>query len=722
MADIDLSTDAGIATLTWDLAGRSTNVLSWPVIDRLGELIEAVLTDEGVRGVIMASAKPDFIVGADVGTFLADKDPARLFERVRRFHAILRRLETGGKPVVAAIRGAALGGGFEVALACHRRIAANGARTQIGFPEVTLGLLPGAGGTQRLPRLIGIAKALPLLLEGKRLNVQEAYAAGLIDEIVEEDALLDAARSWLDRAGAEDSIQPWDRKGAKLPGGSPSASGYGPAGMDWFIGKTAQLQAKHQGNSIAPLRILSCVYEGCQLGIESGLKAEARYFIECARSAESMNMIRTGFFAVGEASKGAARPKGIAASSLRKVGVLGAGMMGAGIAYACASAGLDVVLLDTDEGIASRGKDYARSRLEREVSSSRLQQGQADAILGRIEPTADFGALAGSDIVIEAVFEDRAIKAEATRRAEAVLGPQAVFGSNTSTLPIGGLAEASCRPDRFIGIHFFSPVDRMRLVEIIRGERTSDETLAVAIDLVQRLKKTPIVVKDSRGFYTSRVFMTYLHEGLALLAEGVLPPLIENGAARAGMPVGPLALADEVSLELLARLERQTAEDLGSAYVRPASSEVVERFIALGRTGRKAGAGIYEYGAAPKRLWSDLGRYFPLAQRQPGIDEIRQRLLYIQAIEAVRCLDEGIVADASDADVGAVLGWGFPLVHGGPISLIHTIGIEQFIIRCETLAERHGQRFEPPVSLRERAQSGNSFYPEEPRAAGGGGQ
>ena len=447
--------------------------------------------------------------------------------------------------------------------------------------------------------------------------------------------------------------------------------------------------------------------------IDNGLKIESRYFVNSALSPEARNMIRSLFFSIGEANKLASRPKSVPAQVWRKIGVLGAGMMGAGIAHVSAMAGIEVVLLDTTLAAAEKGKAHSRGLLDKRVQQQRMTEAQRDEILARISPTTDFAALAGSEMVIEAVFEDRAIKADVTKRAEAVLDAQAIFASNTSTLPITGLAEASVRPESFIGLHFFSPVDRMPLVENIRGRRTSDACLARAMDYIKQIRKTPITVNDSRGFYTSRVFGTYVAEGLTLLVEGVSPALIDNAGRMAGMPVGPLALADEVSIDLMAKVRRQTKADLGAAYEGNAKSDalidlMVER---LGRPGKKAGKGFYDYPAnAKKRLWPGLAEHFPPAAEQPDVEEVKRRLLYVQSVETARCMEENVVTDPRDADVGAILGWGFPPFLGGTVSQIHSIGIDRFVAECDRLAQRYGKRFAPPKLLRDMAAAGRAFY------------
>jgi 3-hydroxyacyl-CoA dehydrogenase/enoyl-CoA hydratase/3-hydroxybutyryl-CoA epimerase len=632
-------------------------------------------------------------------------------DALARWHKLLRALESGGKPVAAALNGSALGGGLELALACHYRVAADDPKARFGFPEVTLGLLPGAGGTQRAPRLMGIQPALTLLTEGRRIKATEAQQQGLIDAVVPAGTERDAARSWLLEQAAKGGkiLQPWDLKGYRIPGGGVMT----PSGMQTFMAANALLRAKTQGNYPAPKHILSCVFEGLQTDIDTGLAIERRYFVNLVTGPVAKNMIRSLFFFMQEANKLARRPQGVPVQKYTKIGMLGAGMMGAGIAHAAAAAGLEVVLLDRTQEAAEKGKAYSARLLEERVAKSRLTQEEAAALLARIRPTADYADLAGCELVIEAVFEDRALKAEVTKKAEAAIGRDALFASNTSTLPITGLAEASDRPANFIGLHFFSPAEKMPLVEIILGKQTAPATLARAMDFVRAIGKTPIVVNDARGFYTSRVFGTYLSEGMALLEEGVAPALIDNAGRLAGMPVGPLALADEVSLELVHRIARQTQADLGERYVPRAADRVAALMVErLGRLGKKSGHGFYEYPAdAKKHLWAGLAEHFPLRAEQPGVEAVIERLILIQSLEAVRCLEEGVLGAPADADVGAILGWGYPPFRGGPIGQIQTMGVANFVAACDRLAERCGERFRPTEGLRKMAAEGSQFFP-----------
>ena len=696
--------DDGIAIVTWNNPDSPVNTLTDASLAAYETAMDRALADTAVRGIVVTSAKRDFIAGADVHNFLAARSVQELEARSRRASALIRRLETAGKPLVAAINGTALGGGLEITLGCHHRIAADNPKTRLGLPEVTLGVLPGAGGTQRLPRLIGIRAAVPLMAEGKRLPVADALKAGIVHAVVPADQLIDQARAWI-LAGGE-ALQPWDRKGFRLPGGDLTHPGL----QEFMSVVIAKVHERTAGNYPAPLNILSCVYEGTGSPIDAGLDIESRYFGVTAATVQAENLIRSGFLALNDARKLKARPKDVPKAEFRKVGVLGAGLMGSGIAHACASAGLETVLLDREQALAERGKAHAEKLLGREVERGRLDADGRAAVLARITPTADYATLAGCELVIEAVFEQREVKAEATRRTAEATGPDVLFGSNTSTLPITGLAEHWPRPDNFIGLHFFSPVHRMALVEVIRGRQTSDACLAQALDFVARIGKTPVVVNDSRGFFTSRVFTTYFEEGMALLAEGVAPALIENAGRQTGMPLGPLAVADEVALDLLHKVITQTRADLGNAYTAPASAPVIELFVEkLGRVGKKAGKGFYDYADGQRRLWPGLAEQFPVAATQPDVAAVKQRLLHIQALEAMRCLDQGVVGSTTDADVASLLGWGFPPWTGGVLSYVDTVGLDRFVAECESLAAHAGDRFAPPDSLRKLAGSGRSL-------------
>ena len=699
-------TNERVAVLTWNMQDRPVNVMNDESLALFSHLIEQALADPGVKGIVIASAKRDFVTGADLVSFLSDRRPHVIFEKGRITQAILRRLETGGKPACAALTGSAYGGGLEIAMACHHRVVADHPGIRLGLPEVTLGLLPGAGGTQRLPRLLGVAAALPLMLDGKLLTVVEAKNLGLVHEVVDVNKVLATAITWV-AAQTEPVQQPWDRKGFQLPGGSMSPI----LSYEIFAIHSAKITARTQNNFPAPRHILSAVFEGCQTDMDTGLKAELRHFVTVACSVVSKNMIRTSFFGVADAAKLKYRPAGIPLREVDSVGLIGAGMMGCGIAQVAAMAGLKVVLLDRSMEFAEKGRDKVIQSMQKRVGRGGMTENRVLEAAGRILATDKFELLKDCKLVVESVYEDRTVKADVTKRAEAVLPATAIFGSNTSTLPISSLAEASIRPENFIGIHFFSPVERMRLVEIIRGKKTSDACLAHAMDFVKRLGKVPIVVNDARGFYTTRVFQTFLDEGLAMVGEGIAPALIENAARQAGMPVGPLALTDEVSFDLLSRLIAQAKADQGKKYKPQASDAVVALFHGqLKRVGRKSGGGFYEYENGTKRLWTGLATHFPLLAEQPPVELVKKRLLYIQGVEAVRCIAEGVLEHPLDADIGALLGWGFPEFLGGPVGMIDTMGLSEFVADCNMLAEKFGDRFSPPTLLLEKVGRKEPFF------------
>ena len=702
----------GITLVTMDSPGRSMNVFGPEVEAELADVLNRVVTDAAIKGVVVTSGKSSFIAGYDLTEFLRSFGPSlTAAEAYDRFggglQQLLRKIETCGKPWVAAINGLALGGGFELCLACHHRVMADDPKVFVGLPEVKVGLLPGGGGTQRMPRLIGIAQSLPYLLEGSNISAQEARNVGLVHEVVPPSELIAAAKRWL--LGSPVAVQPWDQKGFKVPGGAGFAN---PAVATTFTGATALVARKTLHNLPAPVTILSCVYEGTLVPIDQALEIEAKYFATLVTNPVSRNLIRTMFVNKGNADKLTVRPEGVPRSQVKKLGVLGAGMMGAGVACVSAMAGMDVVLIDSSVELAERGKAYCARLLAKDVAKGKRTQEQADSILARVVATTDYTQLDAADLVIEAVFENRAIKADVTARAEAVIPATAIYASNTSTLPITGLAKGSKRPKSFIGIHFFSPVDKMPLVEIIVGKQTGDEAIARALDYVSQLRKTPIVVSDSRGFYTSRCFGTYTFEGQAMVAEGIDPVLIESAGKLAGMPVGPLAVTDEVSLELQYKVENQTREDLGARYKEKVSWPVLKHFVEdLKRLGRKSGGGFYDYPeGGRKRLWPGLKQeYKPLA-KQPSLEELKTRLLYIQALEAARCYEEGVLRSVHEADLGSIFGWGFPAWTGGTLSFIDTVGPARFVAECKRLARLYGERFKPTKGLLARAQTSELYY------------
>ncbi len=717
-------TDAeGIALITWDTPDKSMNVLTEAAMREFAAIVERLGSDDAVRGAIIASGKADsFAGGADLAMLEnlvatgrrieAEKGreaaSAHVLENGGAFARIIRKMETCGKPVVAAINGTCMGGGYEIALGCHYRICARNAMARIGLPEALVGLFPGGGGSQRLPRLIGASDALQLMLQGRTLRFDQALKTGMIDRIVPASRLIDAAKKWLRTTG--DPVARWDKKGYRIPGGLP----YSKNGMMTFTAANAIYRRETMDNYPALRALMSCVYEGLLVDIDTGLRIEGRYFAHILRTPEAQNMIRTLFLSMQALGKGARRPAAIPATRIRKVGILGAGMMGAGIAYVSAQAGIRVVLLDRDMNAAEKGKAHADRLISRRVMKGRASTRDKQRLLDRIMPTTDYADLKGCDIVIEAVFENRKIKAEVTQKAERHLGRKAVFGSNTSSLPITGLAKASKRPAHFIGIHFFSPVEKMKLVEIIMGRETGDLALARALDFVRIIRKTPIVVNDSRGFFTSRVVGTYISEGITLLSEGVPAAMVENVARMAGMPVGPLALTDEVGLDVAYKIAQAARADLGDAYTEGPMDRVLEEMVARReRLGRKNGKGFYDYpGSGRKKLWPGLAEITPPAADVSGfvVDSIKQRLLIIQALETARCFEERVLTDVRDADVGAILGFGFAPFTGGPLSWIDTLGAEGFVRQCEELARRHGARFAPCALLKDMAARGESFY------------
>lgn len=710
MRHISLSAaDDGIVVLTLNNADESMNVVSDEWLDEMTAAITQVKADAAVTGLVITSGKKAFMAGADLKLLvdgydkLSRKEAYHLSQKATAMH---RQLETMGKPVVAALNGLCLGGGFELALACHGRLLVDDPKAVVGLPEVNVGLLPGSGGTQRLPRIAGTQKALELLLTGRSLRPDEALKLKIVDEVMAADQLIDAAKAWL--KANPDPVRAWDKKGFAMP---ESRGMVNPEAAAMFSGAVASVADKAGYHLPAPAAILSCVFEGVQLPFDRALSVESKYFAMLLTDPVARNIIRTTFISKQAAEKGARRPAGFAPQKVATLGVLGAGMMGAGIALVAAQAGIDVVLIDRDQAAADKGKAYAAKVLGKAVAKGSTTQDAADAVLARINATPEYDGLARADMVIEAVFEDVAIKAEVTKRAEAVLPPTAIFATNTSTLPITELAKASARPDQFIGLHFFSPVERMGLVEVIMGKQTSPETLARGLDLIAQFRKTPIVVNDSRGFYTSRVFQMLINEGAAMLADGVTPARIENAAKAAGFPVGPLALLDEVTIDLPIKIVDQAIAQEGASFVPPAGMPAMYKMHGLGRTSRKAGGAFYDYPeGGKKRLWAGLKDAFPPAAEQPEQEELKKRILYAQAMETARCLEEGVLETPQDADLGAVYGWGFPTWTGGTISYIDTVGIEAFVREAHRLAQQYGPRFAPSAWLRAKAERNEPFY------------
>ncbi|WP_372426110.1 FAD-dependent oxidoreductase [Salinarimonas chemoclinalis] len=723
LTNFRFETDAdGIALLTWDMPGRSMNVITPEVMEELARVIEHVAETAEIEGCVIASGKKDFSGGADLGMLqglramhakLAAEKGAEeamrvFFEQSRRLSLLYRRLETCGKPFVAAIHGTCLGGAFELALACHQRILCDHDRTKVGLPEIKVGLFPGAGGTQRVARLMQTGDALQMLFKGQQIKGSMARNMGLVHQVVPHDQLIDTAKAWIRDGGS--AVAPWDQKGFKLP----SNKVYSPAGMQIWPAANAIYRRETNDNYPAAKAILQSVYEGLQLPMDLALKVESRYFAHILRSKEAAAMIRTLFVSMGELNKGARRPASVGETSLKRIGVVGAGFMGAGVAYVAANAGFEVVLVDRDREAAEKGKAHSHELMTDQVMKGRAKTADRDALLARITAADDYAALAGCDLVVEAVFEDPKVKAEVISKVEAAVGETAIFGSNTSTLPISGLAKASSRPERFVGIHFFSPVEKMMLVEIILGEKTGDEALAVALDFVRAIKKTPIVVNDARGFFANRCVGAYILEGHKMLVEGVPPAMIENAGKAAGMPVGPLSLNDEVALDLALRIVKATEAIAGAGAIDPDQKAMLVAMVeGEGRLGRKNGRGFYDYPeGGRKRLWPGLAGMAKARREGETIDfaELQDRLLVAQALEAARTVEEGVIVDPREADVGSILGFGFAPFTGGALSWIDFMGAKAFVEKADRLATVHGTRFAVPALLRQMADAGETFY------------
>jgi 3-hydroxyacyl-CoA dehydrogenase/enoyl-CoA hydratase/3-hydroxybutyryl-CoA epimerase len=708
----------GIVVLTLDDPKQSANTMNADYVESMGITVDRLEAEkDSITGVVITSAKKTFFAGGDLNDLIKAKpeQAEEITAHSAQLKAQLRKLETFGKPVVAAINGAALGGGLEIALATHHRIAADVPGTVIGLPEVTLGLLPGGGGVVRTVRLLGIASAvLNVLVQGQRHKPAKALELGLIHEVVGSvDELLPKAKEWL-KANPEASVQPWDVKGYKIPGGTPNSPAFA-ANLPAF---PANLRKQIKGaNMPAPRAILAVAVEGSVVDFDTAIQIETRYFVSLVTGQVSKNMTKAFFFDLQAINAGGSRPEGYEKFKATKVGVLGAGMMGAAIAYVSAKAGIDVVLKDVTQEGADKGKGYAAKIEEKALSRGKTTQEKSDALLARIKPTADAADFAGVDFVIEAVFESVELKHKVFGEIEGVVNPDAVLGSNTSTLPITSLAEGVKRQEDFIGIHFFSPVDKMPLVEIIRGEKTSDATLAKVFDYTLQIKKTPIVVNDSRGFFTSRVIGTFINEAVAALGEGVEPASIEQAGAQAGYPAPPLQLMDELTLTLPQKIRKETraaVEAEGGTWNGHASEAVIDRMVEeFGRKGRSTGSGFYDYDENGKRtgLWSGLRDAFKSGSAEVPFEDLKERMLFAEALETVKCFDEGVLKTIEDANIGSIFGIGFPAWTGGVIQYINQYdgGLKGFVARSRQLAERYGDHFLPPESLVAKAEKGEIY-------------
>ena len=723
MTDFTMNKDAdGVAIITWDVPGKSMNVVSLEGLQTLDTLIDDALADDAVKGIVITSGKDgSFAGGMDLNVLgsisdLAGDDPAAaLFKFIMESHHLLRKIELagmdfktkkGGKPIAAALPGTGVGFGLELPLACHRIFVADMASAKFGLPEIMVGLFPGAGGTTRLVRKLGAMGASPYLLEGKMLAPAKAKSAGLVDEVVADPVA--AAREWVLNAKDADLVKPWDAKGYKMPGGAP----YHPAGFMTFVGASAMVHGKTQGAFPSAKALLSAVYEGALVDFDTALRIEARWFTNVLMNPSSGAMVRSLFVNKEALEKGAVRPRDVPDQRVKKLGVLGAGMMGAGIALVSAQAGMDVVLIDRDQESADRGKAYTEAYLDKGIQRRKVTPEKKQAMLNRITATPDLEQLKGCDLIIEAVFEDPNVKAEMTQKVEAIIPEDCIFASNTSTLPITGLAKASKRPEQFIGIHFFSPVEKMFLVEIIKGKETGPRAVAKALDYVRQIRKTPIVVNDARFFYCNRCIIPYGNEATRMVTEGVAPVLIDNAARQLGFPVGPIQLGDETSIDLAAKITRATKEAMGNEYPASEADNLVFWMEEQGRLGRKAKAGYFDYDENGKRIgyWQGIHDKYPLADEQPDLIEVQERLMFAQVLEAVKALEEGVLEDIREGDVGAVLAWGFAPWSGGPFSWLDIIGAEYAAHRCDELEAKYGERFRCPALLREMAENGETFY------------
>jgi 3-hydroxyacyl-CoA dehydrogenase/enoyl-CoA hydratase/3-hydroxybutyryl-CoA epimerase len=724
----------GIVVLTLDDPNQSANTMNEAYKASMQATVERLRAEqEAITGVVITSAKKTFFAGGDLKDLkrATKEDAPQIAQMVREMKAQLRAIETLGKPVVAAINGAALGGGLEICLACHRRIALDDASVKLGFPEVKLGLLPGAGGVVRTVRMLGIVDALmQLLLQGQELRPAKAKELGVIDELVAtREELVPAAKAWIKaNAGGEPVRQPWDVKGYKIPGGTPT----NPKFAQNLPAFPANLRKQLKGaNYPAPHHIMAAAVEGAQVDFDNAIEIEGRYFVDLVTGQVAKNMIQAFFFDLQRVNGSRGRPESIERYTPTKVVVLGAGMMGAAIAYVCAKAGIDVVLKDVEQAAAERGKGYSEKLVAKAVERGRQSQQDGDALLARIHPTDKPEDAAGADLVIEAVFEDPKVKAQVFAEIEPHLTPDALLGSNTSTLPITDLAEGVSRPEDFIGLHFFSPVDKMPLLEIIKGEKTTDETVYRALDVARKIRKTPIIVNDSRGFFTSRVIGTFINEGIAMLTEGIPAASIEQASSQAGYPAPVLQLSDELNMKLMRKIRhaaREAAQAEGSGWGEHPSNAVIDRMLdEFDRPGRLEGRGFYEYAEGKRvRLWPGLRDAFPPVEDPTTIElkDLEERMLFIESIETVKCLDEGVIESVADANIGSIMGIGFPAWTGGVLQYIngyahpvHGTGPSAFVARAREFAASYGERFEPPASLVEKAERGESYSDADALAA-----
>lgn len=715
----------GIAVMKINVPNQGMNVWDEALMAEFPKFVDAFVADDAMKGLVIASGRDNgFMAGADLR--MLEKQTGELsketFNDAMVLNGALRKLETGGytdrqieregkkaKPVAVALEGLALGGGLELALAGHYRVAADSKKVQLGLPEVLVGLLPGGGGTQRVPRLIGLQNAAQMITSGASMDAGKAKAQGLIHDVVPAGTTIDAATAWV-KENLGGTLQPWDVKGFRVPGG---AGAMNPKAVQFFSVANAMALAKSKDNYPAIKAIMSCLYEGTMLPMSKAIQVETKYFLSLFADPVAQNMIRTLFVNKQAAEKGAGRPKDIAPVEIKVVGVLGAGLMGSGIAHVTAKAGMKVISLDRTDEDAQKSVAYTKKILDKRVSRGRMTQDKADEFLARITPTSDYNMLKDVDLIIEAVFERPDVKADVIKKTEAVIGKDVIFASNTSTLPIGGLAENSVRPENFIGLHFFSPVERMPLLEIIPHAGTGDRALAAAFDYNRKIRKTPIVVKDVRGFFTNQVFPPYIGEAISMIMEGTSMALIENCALNMGLPIGPLGVQDETTLKLGYDVIMSTKKELGDAYKSNGTEEFYELMVnKLGRSGRRFGKGLYNYDESGKRLdlWKGITDHYPLMDEQPSQAEVQQRLMYAQLIPTARTFAEGVVPDPQSADLGAIFGWGFPAWTGGPMSYIDTIGIDTFVATADMLAQRHGERFNVPQKFRDMAENGDTLY------------